>query len=97
MAQEVRVSELVKGRRITGSERVKLGRDLKKRYEAGASIRDLAGDTSRSYGFIHRVLTDEGVTLRGRGGATRSKAGQNGSGSPKTATAGGSAENARSK
>ncbi len=91
------MSELVKGRRITGSERVKLGRDLKKRYEAGASIRDLAGDTSRSYGFIHRVLTDEGVTLRGRGGATRSKAGQNGSGSPKTATAGGSAENARSK
>jgi len=25
----------------------------------------------RSYGFVHRILTETGVTLRGRGGATR--------------------------
>lgn len=79
------MTELAKGRRITGAERAKLGRDLKKRYEAGASIRDLAADTSRSYGFVHRVLTDEGVSLRGRGGATRSKAKQNGAGAKKKA------------
>ena len=70
---EVRVSQLAKGQRITGADRLKLGKDLKKQYVAGASIRELAAQTSRSYGFVHRVLTDEGVTLRGRGGATRSK------------------------
>jgi len=65
------VAELGKGKRITGGERNKLASDLKKRYEGGVSIRDLAADTGRSYGFVHRVLTEAGVTLRGRGGATR--------------------------
>jgi predicted transcriptional regulator len=65
------VAELVKGKRITGGERTKLAADLKKRYDSGTSIRDLAADTGRSYGFVHRVLTESGVTLRGRGGATR--------------------------
>ena len=27
----------------------------------------------RSYGFVHRVLSESGVKLRGRGGATRTK------------------------
>jgi hypothetical protein len=67
------VSELGKGRRITGNERTKLATDFKKRYEAGASIRDLAADSGRSYGFVHRVLVDAGVKLRGRGGAVRRK------------------------
>ena len=53
---------------------VKLASDLRKKYEGGASIRELAGDTGRSYGFIHRILSESGATLRGRGGATRSKA-----------------------
>jgi hypothetical protein len=47
--------------------------DLKKRYDAGESIRSLATATGRSYGFIHRLLTENGVTLRGRGGATARK------------------------
>ena len=34
----------------------------------------LAAATGRSYGFIHRILSENGVTLRGRGGATRGKA-----------------------
>ena len=46
---------------------------LKKRYSAGESIRALAASTGRSYGFIHRILSESGVTLRGRGGATRGK------------------------
>jgi len=45
--------------------------DLKSRYEAGESIRALAIATGRSYGFIHRILTEQGVSLRGRGGSTR--------------------------
>lgn len=67
------MAELAKGRRVTGGERTKLANDLKKKYNSGASIRELAEATGRSYGFVHRVLTESGVTLRGRGGATRSK------------------------
>jgi hypothetical protein len=62
---------LRKGTRVTGSDRSKLAGDLKKRYDAGESIRSLALATGRSYGFIHRILTENGVSLRGRGGAAR--------------------------
>ena len=68
------MAEIGKGRRVSGGERDKLANDLKKKYAAGASIRDLAAATGRSYGFVHRVLSESGVTLRGRGGATRGKA-----------------------
>jgi hypothetical protein len=64
---------LKKGARITGSERTKLAADLKKAYDKGTSIRELADKHGRSYGFVHRVLSESGVTLRGRGGATRTK------------------------
>jgi predicted transcriptional regulator len=73
-AQEAAVAELGKGRRVQGGERDKLASDLKKKYAAGASIRELAASTGRSYGFVHRLLSEAGVTLRGRGGATRTKA-----------------------
>jgi predicted transcriptional regulator len=62
-----------RGSRITGAARDKLGAELKKKYEKGASIRALAEATGRSYGFVHRVLSETGVQLRGRGGATRSR------------------------
>ncbi len=65
---------LKKGSRVTGAERDKLALDLRKRYEGGQSIRTLAESTGRSYGFIHRILSENGATLRGRGGATRGKA-----------------------
>lgn len=67
---------LKKGSRVTGAEREKLASDLRKRYEGGQSIRTLAESTGRSYGFIHRILSENGATLRGRGGATRGKAKQ---------------------
>ncbi|MFC6238443.1 helix-turn-helix domain-containing protein [Longivirga aurantiaca] len=70
------MADLGKGRRVQGGERDKLSHDLKKKYVAGASIRELAESTGRSYGFVHRLLTESGVTLRGRGGATRGKAKQ---------------------
>ena len=62
-----------KGTRVTGTDRVTMATDLKKRYDAGESIRSLAAATGRSYGFIHRILTETGATLRGRGGATAKK------------------------
>ena len=72
--REVRVAETMKkGTRVTGADRTKLASDLKKRYDGGESIRSLAASTNRSYGFVHRILTESGVSLRGRGGATRGK------------------------
>lgn len=65
--------EIRKGARITGAARDKLAADLRKKYEKGQSIRALASMTGRSYGFVHRLLLDADVPLRGRGGATRSK------------------------
>ena len=65
------VDTLRKGTRVTGMDRSKLATTLGKRYDSGESIRSLAASTGRSYGFVHRILTETGVTLRGRGGATR--------------------------
>jgi hypothetical protein len=62
-----------KGRRIIGAERDTLTDEVKERYSNGASIRELATDTGRSYGFIHRLLVESGTQLRGRGGPTRTK------------------------
>jgi Helix-turn-helix domain len=62
---------LRKGTRVTGPDRARMATDLKNRYDAGESIRALALATGRSYGFIHRILTEQGVALRSRGGSTR--------------------------
>ncbi|HEY0689413.1 MAG TPA: helix-turn-helix domain-containing protein [Kribbella sp.] len=53
--------------------RDQFAQDTKRKYERGASIRAIAESTGRSCGFVHRVLSEAGVTLRGRGGATRTK------------------------
>lgn len=62
-----------KGTRITGEDRDKLGAQLAKRYKEGASIRQLAEETGRSFGFINRLMHERAaldeVTIRGRGGA----------------------------
>lgn len=67
------MADLIKGTRITGDKRDKLATDLKRKYDTGTSIRALAESTGRSYGFVHRILSESGTTLRGRGGATRGK------------------------
>ena len=63
-----------KGARVTGESRDRLQEDLKRRYEEGASIRTLAQETGRSYGFVHNVLVESQVRLRGRGGPNRRRA-----------------------
>ena len=65
---------LKRGTRVTGTDRSRLAADLSKRYGAGESIRSLAASSGRSYGFIHRILTEMGVTLRSRGGAPKRSA-----------------------
>ena len=57
--------------RLTGKDRTGLARQLRSGYEKGASIRDLAASSGRSYGFVHRLLVESGASLRARGGPTR--------------------------
>jgi predicted transcriptional regulator len=67
------VSDLGSYSRVVGQERVDLGVDMRAKYEAGASIRELTEEVGRSYGFVHRVLLEAGTTLRGRGGQHKVK------------------------
>lgn len=57
--------------RVVGDDREALASTLAAKYAAGASIRALAQENGRSYGFVHRLLSENEVTFRGRGGATR--------------------------
>ncbi|MEZ0493064.1 helix-turn-helix domain-containing protein [Kineococcus sp. TBRC 1896] len=73
------MTETIKrGTRLSGSEREQLAGELSRGYAEGKSIRALAEETGRSYGFVHRLLSENDVTLRSRGGATRGKARQGG-------------------
>lgn len=65
------MAKFEKGARVTGSAREKLAEEVTKHYVKGRSIRELADKHGRSYGFVHRLLAESGVALRGRGGATR--------------------------
>jgi transposase len=56
---------------IIGADRSALGKQVAARYAKGVSIRDLAAELGRSYGFVHRLLVEAQVTLRGRGGPRR--------------------------
>lgn len=42
--------------------------DIVRRYVDGAAIREVAAAVGRSYGTVHRVLTEEGVAMRSRSG-----------------------------
>lgn len=68
------MADLTKGSRVSGADRAALAAALGKRYTAGASIRELAASSGRSYGFVHRLLTESGQPLRGRGGSNRATA-----------------------
>lgn len=61
-------TKLKKHARITGKPRTTLASELKVAYEKGTSLRALAKLHGRSYGFVHRVLTEAGVQMRSRGG-----------------------------
>jgi len=68
------MDQIAKGSRVTGDARDLLTGQITLRYQSGESIRSIAATTGRSYGFIHRLLSESDVELRGRGGATRRKA-----------------------
>lgn len=64
-----------KGARLVGRERDQMIGEIVKEYKKGkVSIRDLADRHGRSYGFVHRVLSEaDGVEIRQRGGARKTK------------------------
>lgn len=61
-----------KSTRLSGEGRAQLAEKVRGRYEAGASIRSIAAEIERSYGFVQGLLKETGVPLRSRGGAHRS-------------------------
>ncbi|MFJ4741065.1 helix-turn-helix domain-containing protein [Streptomyces sp. NPDC088775] len=56
---------------ITGAARSELAADFKKKYDAGASVRAIAEEQRKSYGFVHTLLGEAKTTMRSRGGALR--------------------------
>ncbi|WP_267883317.1 helix-turn-helix domain-containing protein [Streptomyces sp. NRRL S-1022] len=64
-----------KGKWITGSARKELAEAFVKEYREGRSIRAIAEAHGRSYGFVHRVLSEAHVPFRARGGDPRSGSG----------------------
>ncbi|MFG2585724.1 helix-turn-helix domain-containing protein [Streptomyces malaysiensis] len=59
---------------IAGPRRDRLAAQLGKKYEGGMSMRALANECGRSYGFVHKLVWESGVKIRGRGGDTRRSA-----------------------
>lgn len=66
------VQTIPKNTRVTGETRAALGKALREKYEAGATIRQLNQQTGRSFGSIQRLLADAGATMRPRGGSRKS-------------------------
>lgn len=71
------MADLKKGARTTRLTGDKLATDVRSMYEKGQSIRAIAKKYGRSYGFVHRILTEAGVTIRGSRGGARAKIGEN--------------------
>ncbi|MFI7103313.1 helix-turn-helix domain-containing protein [Streptomyces sp. NPDC050161] len=57
---------------ITGKLRDEFVETVVDAYDAGHSIRALAERSGRSYGCVHRALTESGTAMRKRGGDFRS-------------------------
>lgn len=60
-------------KRIVGEDRERATAEAVKAYRAGMSVRDIAANTNRSYGAVHRLLSEAGVDFRSRGGNTRKR------------------------
>lgn len=58
-------------KRTPADQLARITTELRKKYDAGASIRAIAEETGRSYGWVHRLLGESGVIFRQRGGKPR--------------------------
>jgi hypothetical protein len=57
---------IAKSRRLTGEDAAKFAAQVVLAYST-KSIRTISRETGRSYGAIHRVLKNSGITMRSRG------------------------------
>lgn len=55
------------------AHRVAVANDLRKRYEFGASMRQLVRETGYAYGTVHTLLREAGATFRTRGRPTEQR------------------------
>lgn len=49
-------------------EKVRLKALWKQQYAEGMSLREIAADSGRSYGMVHKYLSEAQVEFRSRGG-----------------------------
>lgn len=61
---------------VSGSAREHARNVVAEQYAAGATVRMIADDLGRSYGFVHRLLLEAGVELRSRGARSRTAHGE---------------------
>ncbi|WP_433856732.1 helix-turn-helix domain-containing protein [Streptomyces kronopolitis] len=59
--------------RLRGDDREAMRKTLKKKYDAGASIRELLAEYGLSYGLTRVLLLEAGVTLRSRRGGRKTR------------------------
>lgn len=59
-------------RLMTDAERRQITTKAVAAYRKGKSIREISETTGRSYGSVHRILSDAGVSFRSRGGSNSS-------------------------
>jgi hypothetical protein len=62
---------MTRGTWIVGDERAVLRGQVAAQYAMGQTIRQIAAQLGRSYGCVHRLLGEAGVTFRPRGGRKR--------------------------
>jgi predicted transcriptional regulator len=72
---ETTEQKIKKGKRLTDDERAALNAKVIRMYQDKTSIRAIVEETGRSYGSIHRIVTDAQaagkLTVRTRGGKTK--------------------------
>ncbi|MER7078118.1 MULTISPECIES: helix-turn-helix domain-containing protein [Bacteria] len=56
---------------VEGEYRAEVAREFRAAYEKGATIRALAKASGRSFGFVRKILSESGATMRSRGGPWR--------------------------
>ena len=62
------MDQIAKGKRVSGTFRDDVKHQFVDRYVSGASIRAIAEESGRSYGFVQKLLKEAGVEFRPRGG-----------------------------
>lgn len=56
---------------VSGPARENVRAAAAEQYAAGATVRAIAADLGRSYGFVHRLLVESGIELRSRGARSK--------------------------